>query len=173
MILFPTAEINKQFSSDLHPEVHDVIRGLDASLGSNTILRVTEVGRSDDDSERIYMEIAKRLTACEGKGLHGTDLSQFQQIQFLSPMGLKSWCRTRASWHKPLCAVDVGMTGMDDQTKNYVIQYLSNHCPRPMWELITEPHGTGPHAHVARRDYAWLKDFPGSLRSAQGRKKAP
>lgn len=162
----PAAE--EEFYIQLQPDVRNVVEALQGKLGFG--FRITEVGRSDDDSERIYTKIAERLLASKGIGLHGPDLTQYLAIKDLSPIGVKTWCRLRSSWHKPFCAVDIGLSGWKPESVAVATEFLAGQCPKPMWEIISEPHGTGPHLHIARRDYGWLKDFPGSLRSAQGRK---
>lgn len=166
--VFPNTDMEKDFYTKLHPETQQVVLEVQENLGRS--IRLTEVCRSDDDSERIYTQVANRLLKAGPLALHGLDLEQWSQIKDLSPTGLKNWCRWRSSWHKPWTAVDIGLADWNTPEVLSLHLWLQKRCPKPMWEVIDEPHGTGPHLHIARRDYGWLKEFPGSLRRAEGRK---
>lgn len=167
-MIFTSDLMKIQFDHELHSQVREVITELDEALNGG--LRITEVGRSDDDSERIYMQIAQRLLASGPKVLGPLERAQWEQIEHLSPVGLKQWCRLRPSWHKPMAGVDLGLSMTSEFDRQVIGVFLRERCEKPMWELIVEPHGTGPHVHLARRDYEWLRQFPGSLRKADGKR---
>lgn len=59
------------------------------------------------------------------------------------------------SWHLWRCAVDFRSKHYEFQQAARAIDWLRERCPQPMWELVLVPHGTGPHFHVAVRDFSW------------------
>ena len=164
-------EMENEFYLLLHPETRLAISELHVEM--NRDLTITEVCRTDADSERIYMQIAERLLASQGKDLGVLDFAQWNQLRDLSPLGVTTWARLRTSWHKAWTAVDVGLNGWSPRDLALMAEYIHHRCQRPAWETITEFHGTGPHLHLARRDFTWLQAFPGGLRSAQGKKTPP
>src|SRR4051812_25312356 len=107
MIFYERPSMKEEFDQCLHPDVKQVVHELEPILEAyNEMVRITEVCRSNADSERIYTEVAQRLLKSEGKGIHGVDFTQWHAIKDLSPIGLRNWCRSRPSWHKPWAAVD-------------------------------------------------------------------
>jgi hypothetical protein len=167
-LTFETKLLDTEFFMDLHPETRLVVVELQAELGEQ--LRITGVGRSDADSERIYSSIAARLMATDPKELGPIERAQREQLLDLSPVGVQQWCRLRPSWHKPFCAVDIGTAQMSSESFDRARLWLLRRCSKPDWETVLEKHGTGPHIHLARRDFDWLADFPGSLRRSLGRR---
>lgn len=61
------------------------------------------------------------------------------------------------SWHLVRCAVDFRSKHYDFKQAAKVIDFLRERCPQPFWELVLIPHGTGPHFHVAYRDFSWRR----------------
>lgn len=149
----------------LHPEVQSAVQELERVAAQSLVL--TEVHRSLDDSETIYSPIGKRLQTSNGKGLTPSDYRMWEQVKDLSDVGLKQWARLRPSWHKVWAAVDIRVHGIPNEVIALMKLWLKEHCISPMWEVITETHGTGPHIHLARKDFDWLKKFPGSLRRGE------
>lgn len=164
-LLFATKQMEEDFYLKLHPETRLVVVELDQKMVRP--MTITHVCRTNEDSERIYLEVIARLS--KGGKLSTVDLAQWEQLKDLSPVGRKMWAQRRASWHKAWTSVDVGLAGWGPRELAVMTEYIHTRCPRPAWEVITELHGTGPHLHLARRDYEWLKAFPGGLRDAQGR----
>jgi len=59
-------------------------------------------------------------------------------------------------WHQAKTAVDLRCSHYSSDQQKAVVQWLEQMCqPRKEWELITKVHGTGPHYHVAYRDFRW------------------
>lgn len=64
------------------------------------------------------------------------------------------------SWHLYDCAVDFRTHIYSPIEYGVIKQWWGMMCAdRTRWELITEPHGTGPHLHVARRDHRWKEAY--------------
>lgn len=69
------------------------------------------------------------------------------------------------SWHLYDCAVDLRVTHYTPEQRALVIKWLEQEtAPKKdegvkKWELVTKLHGTGPHIHLARRDFAWRATY--------------
>lgn len=65
--------------------------------------------------------------------------------------------RNASSWHRAsrLTAVDFRTHHYTKEQLLAVGRWFELRFSRPMWELITKDHGTAPHIHLARRDYAY------------------
>lgn len=68
--------------------------------------------------------------------------------------------RQKFSWHKPdhLCAADFRVHQYTPAELDVVErEFFERYFRHPMWELLTtkQPHGTGPHIHLARRDISF------------------
>lgn len=167
--------LDADFLDLLHPDVRNMVGKFDAFMhawfgGSLAPLtRVTCVGRTEEASESIYLPIALKILQSQ-TALSTRDHAIYGQIQHLSPVGLRQWARLKPSWHKPFAAVDLGASHYTPNQLAAAQDFIHKNCEQPLWEIITENHGTGPHLHIARRDYGWLKDFPGSLRRVHPRK---
>lgn len=62
------------------------------------------------------------------------------------------------SWHLFRCATDLRSKHYTPQQAARVMDWIKAHCEQPLWETVLVPHGTGPHFHVARRDFSWRKE---------------
>jgi len=51
------------------------------------------------------------------------------------------------------CAADLRIIHYKDDQLGTVTEWLKLRCPDSRWEVITKLHGTGPHIHVAFKDY--------------------
>ena len=166
MISFASEQMRQEYNKQLHPEVVAVISALHDFLKKG-ILNITEVGRTDNESQRIYTAIADRVLAVTDLNtLSPLDLNTRKQVENLKREEVTKWARNKSSWHKPFAAVDIGLTNLSKDQITEAKKYLFAMCSRPMWELILESHGTGPHFHVGRRDFVWLKNFPGGTKHA-------
>lgn len=62
----------------------------------------------------------------------------------------------RFGWHQAKTAVDLRCYHYSTEQAEKVVRWLESSCqPRKEWELITKVHGTGPHYHIAYRDFRW------------------
>lgn len=90
----------------------------------------------------------------------------WREIGFYKKHGLKP---NPHSWHLFRCAVDLRLSHYDAMAKEKVLAWWQEKLvdrkdkkgPKAKWELYTETHGTGPHIHVGRRDYAWKEKYRG------------
>lgn len=64
------------------------------------------------------------------------------------------------SWHLLACAVDLRVTHYSEPEHAAVVAWLVGRCFGSTWELITKVHGTGPHVHLAYRDFGRRKNPP-------------
>lgn len=63
------------------------------------------------------------------------------------------------SWHLVDCAWDMRIKPYSPEQLTTIEAWLREHCPGPQWELVFFLHGTGPHYHVAYRDFGRRKAF--------------
>lgn len=63
----------------------------------------------------------------------------------------------RFSWHLVDCAVDLRNRHYTPGQRDAVESWLAAKCASSEWELITHDHGTGPHIHVAYREFGLRK----------------
>lgn len=59
----------------------------------------------------------------------------------------------RWSWHLVDCAVDLRNRHYSRDQLQRVEAWLRAKCASSEWELITKDHGTGPHIHLAYREF--------------------
>ncbi len=166
---FLSEQMKQDFYALLHPDVVDAVLKVICNIKFGPT--ITDCVRTDDESQRIYMKIADRLLKTSKLKLSKMDLVQLTQIENLSPIEVMHWARFKPTWHKAFCAVDIRLSDWTEEQKVELAAVLHDRFPKPMWEAIIEPHGTGPHLHLAKRDFGWLKNCPGGLKSNQGRKK--
>lgn len=57
------------------------------------------------------------------------------------------------SWHLLACAIDFSVRDYTPEQHAEVIAWFERRCEGSEWELITKPHGSGPHVHVSFRDF--------------------
>jgi hypothetical protein len=64
--------------------------------------------------------------------------------------------RSPRSWHRKtkLCAADLRSKHYTAEQFDQFVKKLKDVCGNDsdLWELITKPHGTAPHIHIARCD---------------------
>jgi hypothetical protein len=64
------------------------------------------------------------------------------------------------SWHLYDCAVDLRNSHYSAEHLHRVCAWLKNRClPPERWELVFTLHGTGPHLHIAKKDWSWRATF--------------
>ncbi len=55
------------------------------------------------------------------------------------------------SLHLDCRAVDLRSKNYGTKQMDQISAWLSRRCPRKAYEVITKPHGTGPHIHIGLR----------------------
>jgi hypothetical protein len=63
------------------------------------------------------------------------------------------------SWHYVNCAADLRVKHYSPTQLALVIGWFSEKCRSSEWELDHENHGTGPHVHVAYREFGLRRDW--------------
>ena len=63
------------------------------------------------------------------------------------------------SWHLVDCAVDFRNKHLSERQLLLCEEWLRAECASSEWELVTKPHGTGPHFHLAYKSYSLRKRF--------------
>lgn len=159
MVEFQGPREEREFNADLHPDTRAVV----LELGRFCVLRglrpplLTVVGRTDQEQEDLYwrdeQEKARR---------NGVNIPEEQARRL---------ARAKPSWHKRLTSVDLRTIGPNPADPHWtpsemerVVKRLEELLGVPRdttaakklrWEFLVFPHGTGPHIHFARRDFAW------------------
>lgn len=175
MPFFETQDLVQEYGR-LHPECRLLVAALDSVLQElgQPACHITCIHRTPEDQRRIYtpkgLDLLARIRLGAAGLLKGPELREAQALEQLvnnRPKGrtelevVGAWAEARPSWHPRWTAVDVRNKNYPPPIREQVERWLATRCAdvggRRPWELITEDHGTGPHWHIARRDFAWLK----------------
>lgn len=171
-MLFESLAVRHQFS-DVHPDTKRLVRELDELLKSmkQPELYITSIFRTKSDQRRLYTPKGYKLLADLRAG--GPMLKDDHQaaIDLREAIAMRKagtseaetigqWAAERPTWHRRRTAVDIRTNTYPTDVVVAMRHWLEirtrpNSDTKP-WELITENHGTGPHIHIARRDFAWL-----------------
>ncbi len=96
--------------------------------------------------------------------------SIFRTLDFYEKNDLKP---NLNSWHLFKCAMDYSVREYTPEIRALVIRWWEERVLKEgdsqfgkKWELITKLHGTGPHIHIARRDFAWKEKYGPQKRSS-------
>lgn len=118
-------------------------------------LFLTCVGRTDDDSERIYTPVADKLVRdLELKNLK-TDREKVLAgiLRDMTPAQRKAWARAKFSWHRCLCAVDVRNRVFSREQRRALMNHLRFQTDSATWEVLEHDIGRGDHIHLAYKDF--------------------
>lgn len=76
--------------------------------------------------------------------------------EFYAEHGLKTptW-----SWHYPDCAADIRVRDYSQEERKFCEDWLESRCGGSEWQLLAEDHGTGPHFHLAYKDFSRRRDW--------------
>lgn len=154
---FASAKIELEFKEKLHPEARVAAEDLDDFCQKKGYgdARLVHILRTDDDSQRIYLPIARRVRAKEemGEDLTKTEQSILDATNGMDDDALAEWARKKPSWHKWLTAFDAGTGHLTTAQRATVNQWVRKEYPAGPWEVLVEDHGSGPHVHLARRSF--------------------
>jgi hypothetical protein len=92
---------------------------------------------------------------CQGEGIEGVVLTDV----FRTPSFYKEY---RWSWHYVGCAADLRIWHWSPAQQAKAIQWLKEQASGSEWEVVVEDHGTGPHFHVAYRDFRRRREWESS-----------
>jgi hypothetical protein len=84
----------------------------------------------------------------------GTSISR--DVDFYEDEGLPV---KKFSWHFVDCAIDLRVKHYTPDQLALVIGWFSEKCRSSEWELYHKNHGTGPHIHVAYREFGLRKKW--------------
>jgi len=168
-MLFATDDARHQFGH-LHPDTRQVVRELDELLVSmkQPEAFITCVDRTTSDQRTLYTKIGLNLLEryATGKPISDQEARDVLALKLLlrEKQGhgtardiVGAWAEKKPSWHLRKTALDVRNSIYPTEVRESVEKWIRNRCPKPEWEVITENHGSGPHWHIARRDFSWLE----------------
>lgn len=135
----------------------------------------TELGRTHETNALYYaglwrdIQLKERvspatLTAEDRHWLDGTRRKDAPAIRGLSPEQLRAAGLKLFSWHCRHTAADLSVRAYTADQQRRVWAWFSAECAGPRWELLLHTV-TGPHVHIARRDWTWGndKETPGNV----------
>ncbi len=64
------------------------------------------------------------------------------------------------SLHLDACACDIRSTSYSPDEYLKLVHFVLRRCPPGEWEVLWQPHGSGPHLHLARRQRHWKRRHP-------------
>lgn len=101
--------------------------------------------------------------------LTGRDLADAKAIRGKTHAELVAMAEARFTWHWVAAASDLRTTAGGHYTAaqlQRVVDWFRARCKAPQWELLVHDV-TGPHLHVARRDFGWRERFTAAQPAAQ------
>lgn len=120
---------------------------------------ICEVHRTRAEQGRIYFGLwrdqAKKVLSNPKAGT--VERTHAQKLLAMPERELLARAEKKFSWHLVSAAADVRTNHYSREQLGQVVRWFEARCKAPIWELVHEPHGTGPHIHVGRRDYSWRK----------------
>lgn len=183
MLLFKTPTIELEFKSIIHPDLRLVLvefahwsstQGLPGPV-------VTCLRRNKAEQVALYVEywlaLQKKMAQMNALPQHSARWQDFfssatewrvaEHIQNHSEDHLRAQAQVKLTWHFFDCAADLrtrhyatGPTQLKPDATNQLAMveaWFRKRCPLGAWEVKTETHGTGPHAHIGRCDDAWKR----------------
>jgi len=148
-----------------HPALLDALRELENWSRSNNIPEptITELWRTPRQQGDIYMQIWGDILRRMKKGGPVTDeeLEQVKEygLENLNDDELRDRAEHKTTWHFYRCAADLRTFEYSKKQVSAVRNWLRTRCPKPIWERITEKHGTGDHIHIAIRAFEWRRKY--------------
>ena len=122
-------------------------------------LFLTCVGRTDDDSERIYTPVADKLVRDLGLKNLKTDREKVLAgiLRDMNALQRKAWARAKFSWHRCLCAVDIRNRVYSREQRRALMNHLRFGTDAATWEILEHDVGRGDQIHLAFKDFAQRK----------------
>lgn len=170
-MVFESAQLAHQFT-ELHPDTRRLVRDLDELLKSmkQPEVYLTSIYRTKEDQKRIYTPIGYRLLEKLRTGQPMLKREHMDALELRDAIArhqespkedvIRAWAGERPSWHRRRTAADVRTKSYPEDVVRAIRGWVDLRCQSKgdvqPWEVITEDHGTGPHLHLARRDWAWL-----------------
>lgn len=158
-----------KFSSDemegqlamCHPDLLVVMRQFEVWSDGHGLPEphISEVMRTPKEQGRIYAREwrDKALKTVRDPLTTALDKKHAQRLLDMPALELLALAAKKFTWHFVGAAVDIRTNHYRLAELTTVEKWFRDRCEPPIWELITEKHGTGAHIHLARRDYSWRK----------------
>jgi hypothetical protein len=126
-------------------------------------LFLTCVGRTDDDSERIYTPVADKLVRDLGLKNLKTDLERVLagELAKMNALQRKAWARGKFSWHRCLCAVDIRNRVYSRVQRKALLDHLRFGTNTTTHEVLEHDIGRGDHLHVSEKNFEQRKRLLG------------
>jgi hypothetical protein len=149
--------------ADSHPELSALLRDFETWSHKQGLPEpvVVELWRSAKEQGDLYVGIWRQQAkqALASKAPPRAAKLRALEIHRMSDKELRGLAEQKFSWHVCRCAVDLRTRHYTREQMLEVVKWFQERCPKPMWELVTEKHGTGAHIHCGRRDFSWRKKF--------------
>lgn len=127
-------------------------------------LYITCVGRTDDDSERMYVPVAEKLVRDLALGNLKTDRERVLagELEKMNPTQRRAWARGKFSWHRCLCAVDIRNRVYSREQRRALMNHLRFGASGPNWLFLEHDIGRGDHLHAEFRCFEQRKRLLGT-----------
>jgi tryptophan 2,3-dioxygenase len=161
-VKYAEPEFLQQFLGS-HPALIDALRDFEAWLRKNDLPEptLTQVWRTPRQQEDIYFGIWKSLLSRykSKQPMTQAELKKAIALSTLTDEQLRERAREKFSWHLCRCAVDIRARQYSEAQMVKIAAWLTGRCPAPIWEIITEEHGTGIHVHCAMKSFEWRRKY--------------
>jgi hypothetical protein len=142
----------------LHPALIDACKDFDIWSRAEGLPEpeITELNRTMREQGNIYTPIWLRLL----KRLHGgaslspREMAIAKRIDGKTEDQIRNLAEREFTWHFVGCAADFSVKQYTGKQKTQAVAYLKTRCARPMWDVVTIPHGTGPHLHIEYESFS-------------------
>lgn len=122
---------------------------------------LTELVRWPEENAQTYLKVWREMMrkARVGEHLSDEDSELVAELIALTPTELEQRAKEKFTWHSIRCAGDLRTRIYSPVQLAHAVSWFQHRCQKPMWELVTKLHGTGPHIHIGRRDFRWRMEF--------------
>lgn len=146
-----------------HPELVTVLREFELWSHAQELPEpiVVELWRTPRQQGDIYMAVwrSEARVTLQSRAAPVAARTRALEIERMTEDELRAVAEKKFSWHICRCAVDLRTMHYGREELASVVRWFQERCPKPMWELVTEKHGTGAHIHCARRAFDWRAKF--------------
>lgn len=127
-------------------------------------LFITCVGRSDDDSERIYTPVADKLVRDLELRLLKTERERLlaESLAGMNALQRKAWAREKFSWHRCLCALDIRNRVYSREQRRALMNHLRFGTNGTQWLFLEHDVGRGDHIHAEFRCFNQRERYLGT-----------
>lgn len=146
-----------------HPALIDACKDFDVWSRAEGLPEpeITELDRTMREQGNIYTPIWLKLLKRfhDGVILSPKDLAIAKRIDGKSEDQIRTLAEREFTWHFVHCAADFSVKGYSGAQKKKAESYLTTRCAKPMWDVVTMPHGTGPHFHIEFESFEYRRKY--------------